>query len=674
NAVTEMYQIDGIPEYYSNFITIRSRYDGALSNETFMATGVKKFIYEEDAEIIQYKLNEVRDSAGYLIANVPAWTSTDPVSGNRKSDNYQNNIAFITQGITNYKEHLSDFFRIYYPSNLESSYASKLNQYLQAALDSVSQLGMVEKESLRVYCNENKTIPVIISSQDLVNKWNIIMPSTKPLPDNLQLSDDPQIFERIKPIVFAFSSFGIQKIADPEMENIAQRCMYRTLYYLFGGDSLDWFGMSSLNYFSDRFSSFSYFDPENYKNVFNSLLKGMESGIKYFDSDDVLFPNCGGAISAQHLNHSYSMYPFIKYLDNKYGGEQKIIRQIINNRELSQFKKSTEGTIETIDDPATTWWPDFIKELISGNIMYFPPDDIFSAISSLDEFNFDNEEERIFEDTDEYFDLSAKLYRINFTMPDLKNELILNISSDFPFYNSEYFTHYVFGYKDDKLEFLTGSPNLSFDLNSLFDAGYRSLVVAVINSTDDPPFDRKVDIEFEASLKRKAQGFTHAWLDLEIQTQYNFNSGPELMWLYYNIPLGVKGEFEDYTFTAEWDGDPPDPNSVASRSVGNITIKFNPDQYPFVITDYYIDETLTYLSGTRQYILTGENVHIEGSEGDWGIHSYTVSLDEACKNISSVYMIYTDFNNEENSYSTNGAPVCDEGGYLNFQLNVLEEK
>jgi hypothetical protein len=429
-----------------------------------------------------------------------------------------------------------------------------------------------------------------------------------------------------------------------------------------------------MKYFSERFSSVSNFAPAIYKTVFNSLLKGVESGIQYFESGDVVYPNCGGAISMQHLNHSYSMYPFVKYLYEKYGGEKKIIRQIVNNRELSQSKKSAEGIIQTIDDPSFTWWPEFLKELLSGNIVSFHSDDILSAISSLDEFNFDSEEERTFKISDEYYDLSAKLYRINFTMPELKNEMILNIRSDFPFYNPDYFTHYLFGYREDKLEFLAGSPNMSFELNTLFDAGYRSLLVVVINSTADPPFDRNVDIEFEASLKRKSQGFTHAWLDLDIQTHYNFNSGPELRWLYYDIPLGVKGEFEKYTFTAEWDGDPPDPNSVASRSVGNITIKFDPDQYPFVITDYNINETLTHLSGTYQYILTGENVHIEGSEGNWGIHTYGVSLGEACENISSVYMIYTDFNNEENSYSTDGVPVCDEGGYLSFRLNAVEEK
>jgi hypothetical protein len=367
------------------------------------------------------------------------------------------------------------------------------------------------------------------------------------------------------------------------------------------------------------------------------------------------------------------MYPFIKYLDQTYSEDKTLFKRIISERANSTSRKSAEGIINAVKDPEYLWWPGFLKHLMTGKLMDIPAETFLSLINSLDEVDYNTEDEKNNYLDAEYPDLSAKLYKLNFNLPAFENDAKLELKIGPSSLNLDYVTAMVFGLKNDKFYFLDEGVEITVpNLKSLHEDGYKSLVVAVINSASEPPFDEKIKIELDVALKPAPLSFNRVKLEVKALTHYDFGIGSPIWYNYYQ-DQAIRGSMNNFTFIASWDGAPPDPNSTASHSKGRIEVQFDPERYPDVIIGYSINELLTYVSGTYEHTIIGTNIEISGNDSGSGLYSYTASLEDACKNISSLKYTYSDFNNEENSYSTDGSLNCTDWGLLNFVFFYVQE-
>jgi hypothetical protein len=71
NAVSDVFQIEGIPVEYSKPITLSIRYSGSLKKHNCVAIGAEVLNSDMDEPTISYFLYPATDSSGYLICELP---------------------------------------------------------------------------------------------------------------------------------------------------------------------------------------------------------------------------------------------------------------------------------------------------------------------------------------------------------------------------------------------------------------------------------------------------------------------------------------------------------------------------------------------------------------------------------------------------------------------------
>ena len=132
NTVSTSYKISGLPNEYQQPLKITMKYNGELSEQSFIAIGENTLDSMSGDSSTVYNLYPASDSSGYLTGELPAVvnvTLAKPIGASATSDdNFEKQI----KSVTGYKWMRTEKFSIRYPASLESS-INYVGEILEAA-------------------------------------------------------------------------------------------------------------------------------------------------------------------------------------------------------------------------------------------------------------------------------------------------------------------------------------------------------------------------------------------------------------------------------------------------------------------------------------------------------------------------------------------------------------
>jgi hypothetical protein len=387
---------------------------------------------------------------------------------------------------------------------------------------------------------------------------------------------------------------------------------------------------------------------------------GMEAGIGDYLTSGSTSSVLGGQITLQEKMHALGMYPFIKYLDKRFPDDKGLWIRIIREKLNSEFHTSMEGIIAAIEEPEYQWWPSFFEKYMTRQLVDVPADEFLKLFPGVDyQVDFLNEKDASHLNEDDYTDLSARLFCVNFLFPSFENEASLNLKLGPNMEHFDYVTAMAFGLKENSLEYFDHSTDLTISqLKTLKENGYSSIPIVVVNSGNGIPVGEMQHIELESILKTAPQVFSGVDVDLICRTNYRDLNGDthETYFNYYIPDPPYPGETYQNKFTATWD----DINGDSEYS-GSIEMEFDPELYPNFISHFTVwDQKKT--SYSKVVSIAGENIELkEYNFPQSNLHYYKFSVygTEVCNYLTQVKEVLTGSNGDITHDGT-GEPICND--------------
>ncbi len=117
NCITTLYRLDGLPETFSKPLTVRLRYQGNLSEASWVAVGMPMISTTQYEEATGYLLNAARDSSGFLVCEFEPPPDGAPKTGIAQYDRHADGPgSFYFGGVTGPSPHTTEHFEIIAPS------------------------------------------------------------------------------------------------------------------------------------------------------------------------------------------------------------------------------------------------------------------------------------------------------------------------------------------------------------------------------------------------------------------------------------------------------------------------------------------------------------------------------------------------------------------------------
>jgi hypothetical protein len=191
-------------------------------------------------------------------------------------------------------------------------------------------------------------------------------------------------------------------------------------------------------------------------------------------------------------------------------GLMKYIADTYDESGVLQIYKTIPGSTHAIDalltslpEPEYVWWPGFMKRYIAGEIYGVQADTLLQTLSlptSPEVFTVGSLSDTVKYFSQQFADLSAKLYRVNLEYADISPGATITFEVGPPSLNFNYVTAMVFGLKDHTLEYWESGRSVTVTkLKDLTAAGY-DIVVAVINSANEPPYTGSMAIDLDVTV------------------------------------------------------------------------------------------------------------------------------------------------------------------------------
>lgn len=141
NSLSDFFVLDGLPTEFSKPINIKIKYNGTLSDSSFIAFGNHDYVKSLNDNITSFTLLNATDSSGYLIATIP------PLSGNALGKDASislisaDKLSFNLGAIAGYASYVSqqDHFKIKFPSSVLTQ-AYDLADYLEDAYSKIKAM------------------------------------------------------------------------------------------------------------------------------------------------------------------------------------------------------------------------------------------------------------------------------------------------------------------------------------------------------------------------------------------------------------------------------------------------------------------------------------------------------------------------------------------------------
>jgi hypothetical protein len=656
NEVTQSIVIQGLPVTFTKPLKLALKYSGELSNESFIAMGIKNPFSLVDDSTIVYSMLPAEDSSGFLICEIPPQDYGE--IGLSKGIHFGRDTPagiFRFRGVSNYQPNNElGKFTIYCPSDMES-YVPEIKQMLESCYKTIAEeLGF----SWDWYDFLWPVQVNVIASEDMANRF---LHANSIFGGELTFNDD----------TYYLININKSSLLNGQMNSIKQdvgKELVLSVLQLYSGSilkiykDLDYYWVAhAIYYWSEEF----FTDPASF------------TAPRRFVHNEMM-PFIGLCAGARHnyytvQRHGRGMSAVIKYLSDgsSYGikGPAKTFEMIRSGT------PPPSALIYTTDRMLAEWWPGFFHDYVAGDVYhvdgsFFLGDEIISRTWTIDD---EQDTEHIFSSSDlgGYDDLSAKQFLVNLNYSEFDNADNLLIDAESTGANDDGVAVIVFGVKNDDLHFLGESINGDAaveleDLKDYYDNNWRQFLIVVVNSLGEPPFDGKSHIDLKLEVKQSSPPvFTSCKIRLKCHRFYirEYQSGQTD---YYDTDNSLEnatyheGSFTGNTFTSNYEYK-NNPHTYTRE--GTIVVVLN-ETYDNVVS-FTMNDVKTYVSnedaketisisaenipldpdyyGATAFILKGASVqgHIThfSHDKDWGSWGERVIDYESNEN-SGIYVFF----------------------------------
>jgi len=631
DAISPVYRIKGLPEEFSQPLQISLKYEGTLSEESFIAQGVEDYLVGEEEPSIFYDFHAATDSNGFLWAEVPA-RSNELSSGKLLNAAMGKNLAGLRKddflAIANFKSHVSTaHFKIVYPLYL-IDYIDDIGKYLEAGYDTVVSLGLG-------WANAPWNWPITATVKKFETKYaakylGLTFPkSTGTRPrityneSKMSLSSLPR-FRFVSGWALVTSALGMY---DPESSS-------------FSAPQNAWLhsavGRWSSELFTDNPQTFV---PITFPSRELTIFKGLRAG--------------AGNYFTAAWSHGDGLAPVVKFLmeDSRFG-KDGLLRcyQYIKNGD-----DATTALIDALYDTEDDWFPDFFQQYLQGNI-YNVGGDVFTKSSNISgTMNTDTDTLKEFPHT--YPDLSAKLYRIDLSANKLSTGASISFEVDASQTNEDYVTTQIYRIKDNRLEFITEGLNVTVGgVKESAEEGY-DLIACVVNASNEAPYTGSSPLELTVRVLEP----------------------PPFTWC--KIKVGLTVVFLDDNDTTHYEADPLEPGWTATGQMTENSFTWDIDSTFHGNTNTHGTMSVTIDPGSMSVVSFSANATSTDAYGvsRWSIAGtalpqahYIPNSELTCQeNGTTTCSRITDFkwSYESSSYNTNIVSYrCKANAYVSVSL------
>ncbi|MCK4385577.1 MAG: hypothetical protein KAW52_04860 [candidate division Zixibacteria bacterium] len=575
NGVSRTFRLEGLPDEYSQPLRVRIKYEGTLSNQSYLALGRWVSDPIADTAMIYYGLLSANDSSGYLVCELPA---REAVAGSYRAGYHNVNTAgdplldnFMV-AITDYIPYVSSErrFYIYSPASVAGT-VDELAGFLEAAYDTFEQMGFS-------YYGPEYRYPKVDSVEVNVRDMGKQRSSG-------WLSPVVGAVNKVDGSMNVNSNIMSQSNL-PGMRIEVGRATFDIVLRLYGPGSISGFDTGWLHHASEIWVEEKFTEETNY----------VPSDFPGQEMDP--FAGIGSFIEIE------GMAALIKYWVDHYG--DNVLVKILGAWADSRVH-SIDAVLDNIDDPEYVWWPDFFYEYVSGNI-YGVKGDVFSG-NPTGRFDINSAADTLKVFTGSYLDLSAKLYRINLNYAHIDTNAQIRFDLSATGANLDYVTITVFSVKDGYLQYLTHStPELTIKGIKALTQNGNDLLVAVINSLTEEPYTGSRDIDLNVRVISKPE-LPYNWCRIEFYANMHFSVGDTAdFWEQRLANWEGEGAFSGKTFTAMWHDIEVSPGMFSS---GNMTVEVDREMPgSFNVVSFYATKTdsIPVYEGTTITSVSGSNI------------------------------------------------------------------
>ena len=622
NRISGIYRIEGIPRNFNEDLVLKIKCNKEPEGESFIVNGKEEYIVERDQYEVIYNLLESNFSDGYIICNISSESILNKNLGKlfKNNSGYYSTFAVYANSMFKTKKSLTSNI-LYTYGNTDANIAL-LSKYIDEAVTYFSNMNLTSQNFYK-----NKKLKIIISNNKYAeSKMNISYPE-----DLAPLVRITSIGERFDELIEKYSVIindaFLASLSNSEVRMIAGEAVYRFIRSQFLGRENNWFDWATIFWSTYKFFNESKLWGDRFTRdpIYMQAFEGMETG--YLSVP--IGPNeLGGYnFSTSAAGHGLGMSPFIEFLIKNYGQDKSLLVNIFDEIIKHPYEIPPEFLMKTISAPEQIWWPGFFKAYIAGNIFDISGDDFIKTIPEDQNHVFKIESLsdtlKYFDET--YYDLSAKLFRVDIVNADIKVNGILKFNLGPSSLNLDYVKAQVFGLRDNKLVFL--NEGINFMIGGLQE--YNTLAVCVVNSANEPPYTGTLDI----SLDIRGQWTESVLLDFNL-CEIHFSADG----VYDNNPVNAyvvfsaeqSGNFQGKTFEARWNN-----NATCLLDSGKITVTVDPSAlFASYTMSRRLHDTCNENNIVYKSYIEGANVPLAKTEENTLL--FEIKGDDACNYVSKV--------------------------------------
>lgn len=511
NTVTSTYKISGLPDETNKSLKIKLKYNGALSNNTYVIVDTKS---KEDS-LVSSGLFTATDSSGYMISNILKYSGSGYGALSKGTKINDNSTDKVIRGVTDFIEQESPNFLFHIPSSLEADIGEFKNNCENTLKFIKEDVGL-------------NFFPVVNSRNVVLRKntWN-------PLKSAIGAEIGIQIYFYV----------DISEVINKKFDRI-NADMGALLFELESP--------------REKFNT-NHFIFRSFKYIIKELIYEDGDFILQFDLEKNKFEPFNGWVKENTDNSAIGFTPIIKYLtSNSLFGLSGI---------GEMFKKVNEGSslqdalINSIDASTKEWLPDFIKKYVNNELYKFSGDYFLSE--TYKEWNINSETDTLkafaSSEVGTYQDLSAKFFKINFNYSGFESTQKLSLLMNGP-NNNQGLSLILFSIKDNKVEYIGTSNEVGAELQDLkgyYGLGVKQILAILVNSniiSNDYLGQSIIDLTLKINSKNSGGGqpgldYNHCRIDVYLNGVFEDSRWPAGTTQEYPISFSTYHDYWDYEDT-----------------------------------------------------------------------------------------------------------------------------
>ncbi|VAX26348.1 hypothetical protein MNBD_IGNAVI01-229 [hydrothermal vent metagenome] len=450
NIVSREFKLKGLPQSFSQPLTIKIKYSGKLTDSSYIAIGENVWVSSLNKEKISYHFLLADDSSCIISAKIA------PPEDNNSSLGKSTPDEIIMDGVsiyvvTNLKEYLSanKHFKITYNTFLDKSKVKDLAAYLETAYTKIQDLGFSY--------SRRTNWPVEVTVKKLGS--TVYGYST-----NSMWGDN-----------YGYMEFNMDKMNEAEeMKVTAGHEFFHMVQSLYDPRN---------RYSKSKFQSENLWIHEACSVWSESIFSNNPNYVS-----DAFLTSAGMVIHGAHDSDGenanffgYGMASFIKYITDEFGVD--ILVKIYD--EIYKGNNSFSAIDNVISEPTLAIWDDFLKKYLTYNIYRgngFEPRWLFKeAASNNKKFIIQSDIDTLKKFSNNYHDLATQIFYINVKNDNLN---LINENSQLVFEVSGKIIGDIQIFKENSEESLfleEGTESVTINnFKSISDAGY--VIIAAVSN------------------------------------------------------------------------------------------------------------------------------------------------------------------------------------------------